>query len=88
MDLQKLKVDFISKNYKEMDQLAQDAIVRARYLIIKENDLDKVGRIIKILTDFFAKMHTPSADDAQQPGSAVTVNLIQQSIQMLNKVKE
>lgn len=87
LDLAKVKLDFISKNYRQMDNLAKTAIDRALTLIQEETDLSKVNNTIKILTDFFAKMHQPGDTSSDQPGSTVTVNLIQQSIMQLNQLK-
>ena len=88
LDLEQMKREFISKHFEGMDELAQKAVSRALELIEVEEDLNKVNNTIKILTDFFAKMqNATNVDDPSRPGSAVTVNLIQQSIQMLNQKK-
>lgn len=86
-DLSHLKMNFISKNYEKMDNLADAALDRAMQLIEKETDLNKVNNTIKILTDFMAKMHNPDKDD-DKPGGVTTINLIQQSIQQLNEFHE
>lgn len=87
-DLSKMKIDFISKNYEKMDKLAEAAINRALALIPEEEDLNKVNNTIRILTDFFAKMKNSDQDESNIPGSAATINLIQQSIQYLNVQNE
>lgn len=86
-DLSHLKMNFISKNYEKMDNLADAALDRAMHLIKEETDLNKVNNTIKILTDFMAKMHNPDKDD-DKPGGVTTINLIQQSIQQLNQFHE
>lgn len=86
-DLSHLKMNFISKNYEKMDNLADAALDRAMHLIKEETDLNKVNNTIKILTDFMAKMHNPDKDD-DKPGGVTTINLIQQSIQQLNEFHE
>lgn len=86
-DLSHLKMNFISKNYEKMDNLADLALDRAMHLIKEETDLNKVNNTIKILTDFMAKMHNPDKDD-DKPGGVTTINLIQQSIQQLNEFHE
>lgn len=88
LDIAKMKINFISKNYSKMDELAKKALNRAMVLVEQETDLNKVNNILKTLTDFMAKMHTPSEKDEERPGSAVTVNLIQQSITQLNEFKK
>lgn len=78
------KINFITKNFKKMDELAEKALNRALVLIEEEEDLSKVNQTIKIMTDFIAKM---KEDGSQEEGpSNKTVNLIQQSIQQCNMI--
>lgn len=83
VNLAKTKVHFIENHFEKLNELAEAAIKRALILIENEGDLSKVNGTIKIIGDMFAKI---AGMDEGEKGSNTT-NLIQQSIIMMNQIK-
>lgn len=84
LDLAMVKLNFVSENYRAMDELAKASIERALTLVKSEEDLGKVNGTIKIITDFMAKMN--GVDEQKRPESGMTVNVIKESILQLNQI--
>ncbi len=86
VNLSKVKVRFIEKHFEKLNELAKSAVSRALILMKEEEDLSKVNNTIKIIGDLFSKMAGVDGDKAGEKESN-TVNLIQQSIVMMNQMK-
>lgn len=86
VNLSKVKVRFIEKHFEKLNELAESAVSRALILMSREEDLSKVNGTIKIIGELFSKMAGVDGDRAEEKDSN-TVNLIQQSIVMMNQMK-
>lgn len=86
MNLSKVKVRFIEKHFEKLNELVESAVSRALILMSREEDLSKVNGTIKIIGELFSKMPGVDGDRAGEKDFN-TVNLIQQSIVMMNQMK-
>ena len=84
LKVSRMKEDFLQQHFTNLNSLAQKAIQKAYNLMDDEVDLNKVTNSIKVIGDLFAKLAAIEGEkDASTPN---TVNLIQQSITMMNEI--
>lgn len=84
VNISKAKMCFIEKHFEKLNNLAEAAIKRALNLVETEEDLNKLNGTIKIIGDIFAKISGFEDEESKNPN---TINLIQQSIVMMNQAK-
>lgn len=85
VNMSKAKIRFVEGHFGKLNELAEAAIKRALDLVKTEEDLNKLNTTIKIIGDIFAKI---SGVDYEEDKNSNTINLIQQSIIMMNQAKE
>lgn len=83
--LSKMKESFLQQHFENLNTLAAKAIKKANKLMDEELDLNKVTNSIKIIGDLYAKLATVEGG-VNATGTPQTVNLIQQSITMMNEI--
>lgn len=85
INLSKVKTRFIEQHFSKLNDLAEAAIKRALKLIENEEDLNKVNGTLRVIGELLAKVSGAEDDcNKQTTGS----NLIQQTIVMMNQIKE
>lgn len=83
LNASKARMQFISKHYDKLSELAGKTISKALELLDNEPDLQYVNGLLKIITDFMLKMGE-SGQNSESSSVSNIYNVIQQTIQTCN----
>lgn len=86
IDFARAKLEFLQDNFHKLNSLADIAINRAIVLCKDETDLNKITKLLEVMSNMVIKFNESSQD--QQQTSGTTINLIQQTVMELNDLKK
>lgn len=86
IDFARAKLEFLQDNFHKLNSLADIAINRAIVLCKDETDLNKITKLLEVISNMVIKFNESSQD--QQQTSGTTINLIQQTVMELNDLKK
>lgn len=86
IDFARAKLEFLQNHFHKINSLADIAINRAIVLCATETDINKITKLLEVISNLVVKFNESSQE--QQQNSGTTINLIKDSVLQLNQLKE